>query len=422
MSPASSANMQAHPVAVTGLGVIGATGNGVAAMDAAFDAGRDGLRRLSLWESELGQEFPVGQITGELPAMLADTLGPRYTRRIAKRLSRSDELALLATAEAMQQAGLQQLPGGTGVYLGESVCGTLKSEFLYERWSTDARTGLNIRHDLASGLAHEGANTLDRLAEVFGFDGPTLNFMTACSSSANAIGLAADEIRRGRANVMLAGGADSLSRIAFYGFCSLKVTSPDGPRPFDANRQGMMVGEGAGMIVLENLHHAKARGARILALLTGYGVSCDAHHLTAPDPAGTGAVRAMQEALQRAGVKASEVGYINAHGTATLDNDRVESIALAKVFGPQVPVSSTKRFFGHTLAAAGGIEAVISVRALQRELLPPNLGLQQALPDAQLDLVRQARRAPGLRHVLSNSFGFGGNNAALLFSRADGAA
>lgn len=417
MSPDSSAHSHAQPVAVTGLGVIGASGNGVAAMDAAFDAGREGVRRLTLWQSELGAEFPVGQIDGDLRAMLADAIGPRLTKRLAKRLSRSDELALIATAEALGQAGLKQLPPGTGAYLGESVCGTFNTESMYERWKREAVAGEHRRPDLG-GFVHEGANSLDRLADVFGFDGPTLNFMTACSSSANAIGMAAEEIRAGRAQVMLAGGADSLSRIAFYGFCSLKVTSPDGPRPFDANRQGMMVGEGAGVIVLESLAHARARGANVLAMLSGYGLSCDAHHLTAPDPAGAGAMRAMREALRQAGIAPADVGYINAHGTATLDNDRVESIAVSQVFGPSVPVSSTKRFFGHTLAAAGGIEAVIAVRALQRELLPANLGLREPLPDAPLDLVREPRPAPGLRHVLSNSFGFGGNNAALLFSRA----
>jgi 3-oxoacyl-(acyl-carrier-protein) synthase len=173
------------------------------------------------------------------------------------------------------------------------------------------------------------------------------------------------------------------------------------------------------VLVLESLEHAKARGAQVLALLSGYGHSCDAHHLTAPHPEGEGAIFAMRDALAMAGVNPRDVGYVNAHGTATIDNDRVEARAIGQVFGEGgVPVSSTKRYFGHTLAAAGGIEAVISIWALQQKKLPSNLGLREPLEDAKLDLVAKTRPAPGLKHVLSNSFGFGGNNAALLFSEA----
>jgi len=404
-----------EPVAITGLGVIGACGRGVAAMDRALREGREGVGALSLWRSSIG-DFPVGQYRGDLQADLDSV--PGLTPHLRKRLSRSDALALVAAAEAVEQAGLGDL-AAAGAYVGQSVCGTLTSESLYIEARSRAKVGNPEKVDLRGAFVHEGANTLDRLAEAWGLRGPTLSFMTACSSAANAIGLAADAIRAGRCKSMLAGGADSLSRIAFNGFCSLKVVSPDGPRPFDRERQGMMVGEGAGMLVLEDLRHAKARGAKILALLTGYGHSCDAHHLTAPHPEGKGAIAAMREALEMAGLQPADIGYINAHGTATLDNDRTEARAISSVFGESaVPVSSTKRFFGHTLAAAGGVEAVVSVWALRHRLLPANLGLRAPLEDAKLDLVSENRPAPGLKHVLSNSFGFGGNNAALVFTEA----
>jgi 3-oxoacyl-[acyl-carrier-protein] synthase II len=400
------------PVAITGLGIIGASGRGLESLHEALIAGREGVGPLTLWDSTLGH-FPVGQYRGDLERDLESI--PGLSPRIQRRLSRSDALALLAAAEAVAQAGLR--PEVAGAYIGQSVCGTLTSEAIYiEARKRGSGSGL----DLGGMLVHEGGNTLDRMAETFGLRGPTLSFMTACSSGANAIGLAADVIRSGRCRAMLAGGADSLSRIAFNGFCSLKVVSPDGPRPFDKHRQGMMVGEGAGVVVLESLEHAKARGAQVLALLSGYGHSCDAHHLTAPHPDGEGAIAAMRDALAMAGVNPRNVGYVNAHGTATPDNDRVEARAISRVFGEgTVPVSSTKRFFGHTLAAAGGMEAVISVWALQQKKLPSNLGLREPLEDAKLDLVTKTRPAPGLKHVLSNSFGFGGNNAALLFSEAE---
>lgn len=399
-------------IAITGAGVIGAFGRGVDTLDGALREGREGVGKLTLWQSEL--DFPVGQYNGDLAANIASV--PGMTPRIQRALSRSDALALVATAEAVGQAGLD-LKALVGAYLGQSVCGTLTTEALYVEARQLAKAGKSTKFDVRQAFVHEGANSLDRMADVFKLRGPTMSYMTACSSAANAIGLAADALRNGRAEVMLAGGADSLSRIALNGFCSLKVVSPDGPRPFDRDRQGMMVGEGAGMLVLENLEHANKRGARVLALLSGYGHSCDAHHLTAPHPEGKGAITAMREALNMAGVQPRDVGYINAHGTATLDNDKTESRAISEVFG-SVPVSSTKRFTGHTLAAAGGVEAVISLWALQHKKLPANLGLRTPLEDAQLDLVTETRDAPGLAHVLSNSFGFGGNNAALLLSEA----
>ena len=389
------------PVAITGLGFVGAVGRGVAALDHSLAHTVSGLKRLSLWPSELAGEFPVGQYDGDLPT----SRGPE---------SRSDQLARAAAREAMATAGLDRpelLAARAGIYLGTSVCGTFNSEAAYLDYA-DAR-----RLDRRALLSHEAGATVDLLAREFSLPGPCTSILTACSSSANAIGLAMRCITEGRAQVMLAGGADSLSRITVNGFHSLQLLSPDGPRPFDRERQGMSVGEGAAILILESLEHAQRRGAEVLALLSGYGHSCDAHHLTAPHPEGVGAEHSMRAALVDAGLEPAGIGYINAHGTATPDNDLTEAKAIRRVFGDEtVPVSSTKRLFGHTLGAAGGIEAAVCVRALQLGLLPANAGLREPMEDSGLQLLREPREMR-VDNVLSNSFGFGGNNATLVFSR-----
>lgn len=414
--------MKNSGVAITGLGFIGAVGNSTAKLRQALNHGQDGLGALTLFKSELAGEFPVGQYRGTLEDDFRARRRP-LTRRELARLSRSDLLALIAAAEAFTQARLSSRDVDSpraGVFLGQSVCGTLSSESYYlDCVNGAARSGKVTPASLDRLFVHEGANSCDAIAREFCLAGPVASYMTACSSGANAIGLAAAQIARGRADVMVAGGADSLSRIAFIGFGSLQVMSPEGPRPFDAERKGMCVGEGAGMLVLESAAHAKKRGATVLAWLAGYGHTCDAHHLTAPHPEGLGAIGAMKMALADAGLEPGQIGFVSAHGTGTLDNDKVESLAISRVFGPRaVPVSSTMRFFGHTLAASGGMKAVISVQALLDKKLPLNLGLRTALDDS-LDLVRETRTASALKHVISNSFGFGGNNAAIVFSAAE---
>ncbi len=408
-------------VAITGLGFVGAVGNGVDALRHALDTGASGLKPLTLFKSELAAEFPVGEYAGDLVADLKSRRRA-LSKRERRRLSRSDLLALLAAAECIEHARLSALEmraATAGVYLGQSVCGTLDSEQRYiECVEEAAKQGRASPRNLNALAVHEGANSCDAIAREFELGGPVGSFMTACSSGANAIGLAAAQIASGKAEVMVAGGADSLSRIAYLGFGSLGVMSPEGPRPFDANRKGMSVGEGAGMLVLEAEAHARKRGAKILGWLSGYGHTCDSHHLTAPHPEGVGAIGAMKLALVDAKLAPADIGYVSAHGTGTLDNDKVESLAIARVFGERaLPVSSTKRLFGHTLAASGGIKAVICVLALADKMLPANVGLNTPQDNA-LDLLAQPRKAPNIKHAISNSFGFGGNNAALVFSEA----
>jgi 3-oxoacyl-(acyl-carrier-protein) synthase len=408
-------------VAITGLGFVGAVGQGVDALRHALALGTSGLKKLTLFPSSLAEEFPVGQYAGDL---LEDFRQRRraLSDRERARLSRSDLLALVAAAECLNHArlGASELRNSVaGVYLGQSVCGTLDSEKRYIDCVEEAASvGRASARNLNALAVHEGANSCDAIAREFELCGPVGSFMTACSSGANAIGLAAAQIAAGKADVMVAGGADSLSRIAYLGFGSLGVMSPEGPRPFDANRKGMSVGEGAGLIVLESEAHAKKRSAKILGWLSGYGHTCDSHHLTAPHPEGVGAIGAMKLALADAKLAPADIGYVSAHGTGTLDNDKVEALAIARVFGERaVPVSSTKRLFGHTLAASGGIKAVICLLALADKVLPANAGLNTPQDNA-LDLLAMPRKVRQLRHVISNSFGFGGNNAALVFSEA----
>jgi len=260
----------------------------------------------------------------------------------------------------------------------------------------------------------------DVVARRLDVRGPRTTIMTACSSSATAIGYAADRVRLGHVDVALAGGAEGLCRLTYAGFSSLRATSPEPCRPFDAERKGLSLGEGAAILVLESYEHARARGAEILALVAGYGVSADAYHMTAPHPEGDGAARAMRAALADAGLDPSQVDYVNAHGTGTTHNDAAESAAVRRVLGAhaeRTPLSSIKSMLGHTLGAAGAIEAVASVLAIARGFIPPTVNLRTPDPAFGLDYVPNTARNQPVSVVLSNSFAFGGNNTTLAFKR-----
>jgi 3-oxoacyl-[acyl-carrier-protein] synthase II len=261
----------------------------------------------------------------------------------------------------------------------------------------------------------------DLVARHLELCGPRSTIMTACSSSATAVGVAADRVRLGQVDVAIAGGAEGLCRLTYAGFSCLRATSPDVCRPFDADRKGLNLGEGAAVLVLEALDHALARGAEVLALVAGYGITADAYHMTAPHPDGDGAARAMRAALDDAGLSPDDVDYINAHGTATPHNDAAETLAIKSLLGtraPSVPVSSIKSMVGHTLGAAGAIEAAASVLTIARGLIPPTVNLEHPDPAFGLDFVPGQAREQPVRVVLSNSFAFGGNNTSIAFVRA----
>src|SRR5207248_1309608 len=252
--------------------------------------------------------------------------------------------------------------------------------------------------------------------EKFGINAPAQVIANACASGTNAIGHAFNAIRTGRYQRVLAGGYDALSELVFTGFDSLQASTPEKCRPFDRHRTGMVLGEGAALLALENLDSAQRRGAPVLAEIIGYGISTDNFHITQPDPSGIGPRQAMERAVQSAHVAENEIDYINAHGTATLFNDAAEGKAINRLFNG-VPVSSTKSMMGHSLGAAGAIEAVVCLLALQHQFLPPNINFRAADDDLDLNIVANESRPAVLRTVLSNSFGFGGTNASILMRR-----
>ena len=399
----SEINPHRRPV-ITGLGIVSAAGFGVAEVWASVAAGRSGLQPLTLFSSPRYGQVVTGEIRRELTAL-----------GVPLRSSRSDKLGWLAARDALADARLEvaAAPEQCGIVLGTSVGGSWDSEnFL----TTLIKRG---RMRARPTRFHECSTTVDLIADTFGLLGPGLAVATACSSSALAIAQAAEMIQRGEAEVMLAGGADSLSRMTWGGFHSLLLVDGQGCRPFDATRSGMSHGEGAAILVLESEAHARKRGARVLARLSGWGMSCDAYHATAPHPQGAGATAAMQAALRRANLDPAAIDYVNAHGTGTRDNDLAEAIALKTVFHNRVPpFSSTKRIFGHALAASGAMEAVVCVEALRHQELPPNPGFSKCDPTIGLEPVTEKRSAT-LKHVMSNSFGFGGNNGVLIFSRPE---
>jgi 3-oxoacyl-(acyl-carrier-protein) synthase len=369
----------------------------------ALAAGQTGLGKLTLFPSPRYGASPIAEVQRDLLALGAPRRG-----------SRTDRLVYLAARDAIESARLRDFDADrAGVALGGSTGGSYDSEqFLTtlikrgKMWPRPTRF-------------HECANTTDLIADSFGFYGPSVMVATACSSGALSIATAADMIVAGDADVMLAGGGDSVSRMTWCGFHSLMLVDAQGCRPFDVARAGMSLGEGAAILVLEAEETARRRGAPILARLSGWGASCDAFHATAPHPEGSGAVLAMRAALRRANLAPAAIDYVNAHGTGTRDNDLAEGKALKTVFGERVPpFSSTKRFFGHSLGASGAIEAVVCVEALRRQELPANPGFSNVDPAIGLTPLTKFQRAT-VRHVMSNSFGFGGNNAVLVLSHAD---
>jgi len=391
---------------VTGLGIVAAPGHGVEAVWTALAGGAGGLKPLGLFPSPRHGPVPVGEIQEDLNDPALHLRG-----------SRSDRLAWLAVRQAIASASLSLSDhrDRAGMLLGSSVGGSYDSErFLEILLKRRCMRALPTRY-------HECNSAVSLIAANLGLLGPCMTIATACSSGALALATAAEMIQSGEADIMLAGGADSLSRMTWGGFHALLLVDAEGCRPFDAQRNGMSLGEGGAVLVLEAEETARARGANILARLGGWGASCDAHHATAPHREGRGALAAMRSALARAGLEPGAMDYLNAHGTGTRDNDLAEARALRSLFGERVPpFSSTKHFFGHALAASGALEAVICIEALRRQLLPPNLGFTSMDPAIGLEPVT-AMRSASLTHVMSNSFGFGGNNAVLIFSHPDAA-
>lgn len=388
-------------VAVTGLGAVTPFGLGTKAYWNGVAAGTCAIRPLTLIDGE-GLRCRVAAEVPEVPA-------------IASRRPRGDRLALAAAREAVEDARLGRADrADTALVVGAVGGGMLEAEAWYWARARGGEAGPGLR-ELRTMLPFSHAELIgSRLA----LGGPRETLVTACSSGAAALGVAAEMITDGVVDVALAGGADAVTRICFMGFNALKLLDPGPCRPFDRERRGMSIGEGAGFMVLEEASRARARGARIYAELAGHAATTDAYHVTSPHPEGDGMVRAMREALARAGLPPAAIGYANAHGTATAQNDRIEARALREVFGEgRLLVSSTKSMIGHTMAAAGSLEAMVTVLALVHDVIPPTVNLDTPDAEVAFDCVPNVARYAVVEHAISNSFGFGGQNLTLVFSR-----
>ena len=400
-------------VVVTGMGAITAAGPDVAALRVALHGEHTCIGDVTLFETDGLRTH----IAGEVRTMRASRLLPRVARA---RASRSDRFALLATEEALAHGGLELPfadPARIGVAIGSSTGGMLETESYYRaRLAQERPRGLRKRLAAATVAA-----PTDLVAAALGTRGPRLSPSTACSSGAIALAMAASWIRAGRVDVAIAGGSDALARMTYTGFHALQALSSEPCRPFDRERRGLSLGEGAGIVILESEAHARARGARILAELAGAGLSCDASHPTAPHGEARGAVLALEAALRDAGASPSDIDYVNAHGTGTVQNDASETFALRRVLGAaagRVAVSSTKALIGHLLGAAGAVEAIVTVLAIEDGWAPPTLHLRHADPACDLDYVPNVGRRLAITAALSNSYGFGGNNCSLVLRRA----
>lgn len=406
-------------VVVTGMGCITPVGNNVKDTWEALLSGKSGAGMITHFDASKHKTKFAAEVKGFDPAAIFGT-------RDARKMDRFTQLASAATIEALEQAGLKIDDSNrdrVGVVLGTGIggIGTLmeQADVLRERGPERVSPFLvpMMISDSAPGM----------LAIRFGVRGPNMSIATACASGNNAIGEAMEMIRRGVADAMIAGGSEAaLVSVAMAGMnvmTALSTRNEDpltASRPFDKDRDGFLMGEGAGILILESLESAQARGATILAELSGYGTTDDAHHISAPAENGAGAAMSMKVALEDAKLTINDIEYINAHGTSTPLNDKSETAAIKTVFGEQayqIPVSSTKSMTGHLLGASGAVEAVFSVLAIREGMLPPTINYQTPDPECDLDYVPNQPRKVSPRHVMSNSFGFGGHNATLVISR-----
>lgn len=407
-------------VVVTGLGCITPLGLDVASTWAALAEGRSGVAPISSFDASPFETRFAAEVKGlDAEALLG--------RRLARRMDRFTQFAAAATQQALAQAGLtidERNRDRVGVIVGTGIGGiaTLIEEGERMRSGGPRR----VSPFMVPMMLPDGA--AGQIAILFGARGPNMAVVTACATGANAIGEAAETIRRGAADVMIAGGAEAaILPLTLAGFNVMDAISRrnDDPasasRPFDRDRDGFVMGEGAGIMILESYEHAVRRGAVMLGEVSGYASTNDAHHLSAPAENGAGAALCMTLALEDARLKPEAIGYINAHGTSTRLNDASETAAIKTAFGDharRVPISSTKSMTGHLLGAAGAVEAIICLEAMRHTLLPPTLNYRTPDPACDLDYIPNAARRAAAEHCLSNSFGFGGHNACLILSQA----
>ena len=404
--------MSGRRVAVTGIGMMSALGTTREAVWKGLVSGQCGIADVTLFDTAGYRSSKAA----EIPAYGRDAA---FSEKAWRRLSRSDQIAVIASREALSDSGMLDTDVARdrmGVILGSGTADLMRNE----EWFADMRRR-GIRRAPPSKIFDHFPNTpCDVVATCFGFEGLKSSVLSACSSGTVAVGYAADAIASGQLDVALAGASDVLCRLTFSGFNALRLVDKEPCRPFCRTRQGMNLGEAAAMLVLEDLAHARRRGAHVYAEIAGYGVRCEAYHPTAPEPEGKAVAALIEEALRAARVSADAVDHVNAHGTATPQNDQAEARGIRRVFGERarhIPVTSIKSMVGHCLAAAGAIEAATLALSIARGVVPPTIGFREPDPECDVDLVaNEARRVP-IACGVSTSLAFGGNDAALVMRR-----
>lgn len=408
-----------HRVVVTGVGIVSPVGTGKETFWKAITSGESGIRRITKFDPSAYSSQVAGEVEGFDPSDFFDV-------KEARHLDPFCQYALAAAGMAFEDSGLKQGvydPVESGAVVGSGTGGLTTMENALRTLMADGPRRISpftvpmMIENLAAG----------NISIKFGLKGPNMCIITACATGTHSIGEAFRIIKRGEAKMMVTGGAEApITPLGLGSFCAVKTLTSrnDEPerasRPFDKERDGFVIGEGCGILILENLEDALKRNASIYAEITGYGLSADAYHITAPDTSGDGAARAMQGALDEAGMKPDEIDYINAHGTSTLYNDSIETLAIKRVFGDhayRIKVSSTKSMTGHLLGAAGGLEGVVSTMTVKTGVIPPTINYENPDPDCDLDYVPKKSVKQDVDAVMSNSFGFGGQNAVLVFRK-----
>jgi 3-oxoacyl-[acyl-carrier-protein] synthase II len=401
-------------IVVTGIGVVTSVGAGREEFWESLLAGRCGISPVESFDTAAFGVHRGGEVKGFDAA--------RYLRRLdPSRIGRASQFAAAAARLALADAGIE--PDSLDPLRAGVSMGTTSGEPLEVERFDDAYVAKELDRVGPEFIGRYPCHLISaNVAEELGFAGVNMMIPTACAAGNYAVAHAFDTLRAGRADLMLAGGSDAFSRITYTGFARLGAVAPEVCRPFDRNRKGMIPGEGAGVLVLEPLKRAQARGARVYAEVAGYGLSCDAHHMTAAHPEGDGAARAMMRALEESGTRPEEVSYVSAHGTGTPTNDRLETIAVKRLFGEhayRVPVSSVKSMLGHTMGAASAIEAAVCALAVHTDRIPPTINLEEPDPECDLDYVPNRAREHRVEVAMNNAYAFGGNNASLVLKKCE---
>jgi len=413
----SSMNNFNNRVVVTGMGILCPLGLNIATTWEALIAGKSGIDYITLFDTEGFETKIAGEVKGFEPT-------DYVSRKDARRMDRFAQLAVAASLQALEQSGIQinsENQDSIGIVVGSGIGGLTT---LFEQVKVLLEKGPDrVSPFLIPMMIADIAAA--QVSIVLGVKGPNLCTTSACSSGSDAIGAAYEIIKRGDAQVMIAGGGEAIiNPVGISSFNAMKAISTRNnepqlaSRPFNAERDGFVIGEGSAILIMESLPHAQKRGANILAEVIGYGASADAYHITQPLEDGEGAARAMQLALNKAGLAPTEIDYINAHGTSTLLNDRMETKAIKTVFGDNayhIPISSTKSMMGHLIGGAGAVEAIICIKVIQHGIIPPTINLTHPDPECDLDYVPNVARQAKVTTALSNSFGFGGHNSVLAF-------